>query len=183
MLAIGGAHLLSLPRSRAGSVGTAKRDRVPEMPPRRLVASALICPIVKLPVRSLRRRHLHPCHLPSKSEPARCRVLHDFTPAPRDRLPALLLPICANGRQPASVFRRAARGSSPFTGELLATIHAIVASSLSLLRVTLLTTASRRGPWIHHLATFRAKRYRRISTPVIQVRTPTLRDEPPSPLR
>ena len=174
---------MSPPRSRAGPVGTAQRDRVPVMPPRRLVASALICPIAKLLVRSLRRRHSHPCHFPSRSEPARCRVLHDIIPAPRDRPPIALLPIFANGRQPASVFRRAARGSSPFTGELLATIHAIVASSLSLLRVTLLTTASRRGPWIHHLATFRAKRYRRISTPVIQVRTPTLRDEPPSPLR
>ena len=85
MLAIGGTHLLSLPRSRAGPVGTAQRDPVPEMPPRRLVASALICPIVKLPVRSPRRRHSHPCRLPSRSEPARCRVLHDFTPAPRDR--------------------------------------------------------------------------------------------------
>ncbi len=78
VLAIGGTHLLSLPRSRAGPVGTAQRDRVPEMPPRRLVASALICPIVKLPVRSLRCRHSHPCHLPSRSEPARCQVLHDF---------------------------------------------------------------------------------------------------------
>jgi hypothetical protein len=80
VLAIGGAHLLSAPRSRAGPVGAAQRDRVPEMPPRRLVASALICPIVKLPVRSLRRRHLHPypCRLPSRSGPARCRLLHDF---------------------------------------------------------------------------------------------------------
>jgi hypothetical protein len=78
VLAIGGTHLLSLPRSRAGPVGTAQRDRVPEMPPRRLVASALICPIVKLPVRSLRCRHSHSCHLPSRSAPARCRLLHDF---------------------------------------------------------------------------------------------------------
>ncbi len=70
--------MLSLPRSRAGPVGTAQRDRVPEMPPRRLVASALIGPIVKPPVRYLRRRHSHPCHLPSRSESARCRVLHDF---------------------------------------------------------------------------------------------------------
>ncbi len=70
--------MLSLPRSRAGPVGTAQRDRVPEMPPRRLVASAPIFLIVKLSVRSLRRRHSHPCHLPSGSEPARCRVLYDF---------------------------------------------------------------------------------------------------------
>jgi hypothetical protein len=60
VLAIAGAHLLSVPRSRAGPVGAAQRDRVPEMPSRRLVASALIRPIVRLPVRSLRRRHLHP---------------------------------------------------------------------------------------------------------------------------
>ncbi len=80
MLAIGGVHLLSVPRSRAGPVGAAQCDRVPEMPPRRLVASALTRPIVKLPVRSLRRRHLHPypCRLPSRSEPARGRLLHDF---------------------------------------------------------------------------------------------------------
>ncbi len=80
MLAIGGAHLLSVPRSRAGPVGAAQSERVPKMPSRRLVASALIRPIVKLPVRSLRRRHLHPypCRLPSRSAPARCRLLHDF---------------------------------------------------------------------------------------------------------
>ena len=50
------------------------------MSSRRLVASAVIRPIEKLPVRSLRRRHLHPypCRLPSRSEPARCRILHDF---------------------------------------------------------------------------------------------------------
>jgi hypothetical protein len=78
--AIGGAHLLSTPRSRAGPVGAAQSDRVPEMPSRRLVASAVIRPIVKLPVRSLHRRHLHPypCRLPSRSGPARCRLLHDF---------------------------------------------------------------------------------------------------------
>jgi hypothetical protein len=80
VLAIGGAHLLSAPRSRAGPVGAAQSDRVPEMPSRWLVASALIRPIAKLPVRSLRRRHLHPypCRLPSRSGPARCRLLHDF---------------------------------------------------------------------------------------------------------
>jgi hypothetical protein len=74
VLAIGGAHLLSVPRSRAGPVDAAQSDRVPEMPSRRLVASALIRPMAKLPVRSLRRRHLHPypCRLPSRSEPARC---------------------------------------------------------------------------------------------------------------
>ena len=80
MLAVGRPQLLSLPRSRAGPVGAAQRDRVPEMPSRRLVASALIRPIGMLPVRSLRRRQLHPypCRLPSRSEPARCRLLHDF---------------------------------------------------------------------------------------------------------
>ena len=74
VLAIGGAHLLSVPRSRAGPVDAAQSDRVPEMPSRRLVASALIRPMAKLRVRSLRRRHLHPspCRLPSRSEPARC---------------------------------------------------------------------------------------------------------------
>jgi len=71
---------LSAPRSHAGLVGTAQSDRVPVMPSRRLVALALICPIVKLPVRSPRRRHLHsyPCRLPSRSRLARCRLLHDF---------------------------------------------------------------------------------------------------------
>jgi len=80
VLAIGGAHLLSAPRSRAGPVGAAQSDRVPEMPSRRLVASALIRPIAKLPVRSLRRRHLHSYlyRLPSRSGPARCRLRHDF---------------------------------------------------------------------------------------------------------
>jgi hypothetical protein len=80
VLAIGGANLLSFPRSRAGPVGAAQSDRVPAMPPRRLVASALIRPIMELPVRSLRRRHLHPFpfSLPSRSDPARCRLLHDF---------------------------------------------------------------------------------------------------------
>ena len=74
VLAIGGAHLLSVPRLRAGPVDAAQSDRVPEMPSRRLVASALIRPMAKLRVRSLRRRHLHPspCRLPSRSEPARC---------------------------------------------------------------------------------------------------------------
>ncbi len=71
---------MSAPRSRAGPVGTAQSDRVPVMPSRRLVASALIRPIATLPVRSLRRRHLHPypCRLPSRSGPACCRLLHDF---------------------------------------------------------------------------------------------------------
>ncbi len=80
VLAIGGAHLLSAPRSRAGPVGAAQSDWVPVMPSRRLVASALIRPIVTFPIRSLRPRHLHayPCRLPSRSEPARCRLLHDF---------------------------------------------------------------------------------------------------------
>ncbi len=84
VLAIGGAHLLSTPRSRAGPVGAAQSDRVPEMPSRRLVASAVIRPIAKLPVRSLCRRHLHPypCRLPSRSEPVRCRLLCDFAHAP-----------------------------------------------------------------------------------------------------
>ncbi len=80
VLAIGGAHLLSVPGSRAGPVGAAQSDRVPEMPSRRLVASAPIRPIVKLRVRCPRRRHLHPypCRLASRSEPARCSLLHDF---------------------------------------------------------------------------------------------------------
>ncbi len=83
VLAIGGAHLLSAPRSRTGPVGAAQRDRVPEMPSRRLVASTPIRPIVKLPVRSLRRRHLHPYtrRFPSRSGPARCRLLHDLAHA------------------------------------------------------------------------------------------------------
>ncbi len=80
VLALGGAQLLSFPRSRAGPVGATQRDRVPEMPSRRLVASAPIRPIVKRPVRSLRGRHSHPypCRLPSRSQPARGSLLHDF---------------------------------------------------------------------------------------------------------
>ena len=80
MLAIGGAQLLSVPRSRAGPVGAAQSDRVPEMTSRRLVASAPIRPIVKLLVRCPHRRHLHPylCRLPSRSEPVGCSLLHDF---------------------------------------------------------------------------------------------------------
>jgi hypothetical protein len=83
VLAIGGAHLLSAPRSRTGPVGAAQSDRVPEMPSRRLVASTLIRPIVKHLVRTLLRRHLHPytCRFPSRSEPARCRLLHDLAHA------------------------------------------------------------------------------------------------------
>ena len=80
VLAIGRAHLLSIPHSRARPVGAAERDRVPGMASRRLVASTLIRPVVKLRVRSLGRRHLHlyPCRVPPRSEPARCRLLHDF---------------------------------------------------------------------------------------------------------
>ncbi len=241
------------------------------MPSRWLVASALIRPMVKLPVRSLRRRHSrpYPCRLPSRSEPARCRLLWDFahapsrgealtplapgrasaarcgrttrsrvrvrpfrchacdgrgtrgwggadlrvrggaplvepktrtaeallggvvaglhTRTPRSNPPAPLLPVCANGRRPAPVFRRAPRGSSPFTDQLLPTIHAIVAFSPSLLRVALFTAASRGDPWIYHLATVRTERHRRISTPMIHVGTKTVRHDPlgralPSPL-
>ncbi len=63
--------------------GAAQSDRVPGMTSRRFVASALIRPIAKLPVGSLRRRHLYPypCRLPSRSEPTRCRLLHDFAHA------------------------------------------------------------------------------------------------------
>ncbi len=117
VLAIGGIRLLSLPRSRAGSVGTAQRDRVPEMPPRRLVASALICPIVKLPVRSLRCRHSHPCHLPSRSELARCQVLHDLA-HPMSRGEALT-PL-APGRASAARCDRTTRSRvlvRPFLGD------------------------------------------------------------------
>lgn len=137
VLAVGGAHLLSVPRSRAEPVGAAQSDRVPGMASRRLVASALIRPIVKLPFCSLRRRHLYPCRLPS----------------------------------------------SPFTDQLLPTIQAIVASSPSLLRVALVTAASRGDPSIHDLATVGAERHRRISTPMIHIGTQTPRHQPLSPLQ
>ncbi len=60
------------------------------MSSRRLVASAPIRPIVMLPVLSLRRRHLHPypSRLPSRSDPARCRLLHDYA-RPISRVEAL----------------------------------------------------------------------------------------------
>jgi len=107
-----------------------------------------------------------------------------FTPAPRDRIPRLPFVPPVRGRTvTAAVSRRACRGSSRFTDELLPTIHAIVASSPSFLRVALFTAASRGDPRIHHLATFRAKRHWRISTPVIHVGTQTLRHEPLSPLQ
>ncbi len=60
VLAIAGAHLVSVPRSRARPVGAAQCDRVPEMASGRLVASARMRPIVKLPVPALCRRHLRP---------------------------------------------------------------------------------------------------------------------------
>jgi hypothetical protein len=121
VLAIGGAHLLCAPRSRAGPVGAAQSDRVPEMPSRRLVASALIRSIAKLPVRSLRRRHLHPypCRLPSRSGPARCRLRHDFAHT-MSRSEALT-PL-APGRASAARCRRTTRSRSrvpvrPFLGD------------------------------------------------------------------
>ncbi len=230
MLAIGGAHLLFSPRSRAGPVGAAQSDRVPDMPSRRLVASAVIRPIARLPVRSLRRRHLHPvpCRLPSRSGPARCRLLHDFahtmsrgealtplvpgrasaarcgrTTRSRVRVRPFLGDACdrrgtrgwrgrsappkgsptggtenthsgssslwSGGRpshphpeieSPGSAssclrewapsrrrcFVKHPRGSSPFPDELLPTVHAMVASSPSLLRVARLTAAFRGDP-------------------------------------
>jgi hypothetical protein len=107
-----------------------------------------------------------------------------FTPAPRDRIPRLPFVPPVRGRTvAAAVSRRACRGSSRFTDELLPTIHAIGVPFPSLLRVTLFTAASRGDLWIHHLATFRAKRYWSIWTPVIHVGTQTLRHEPLSPLQ
>ncbi len=107
-----------------------------------------------------------------------------FTPAPRDRIPRLPLVPPVRGRTVAmAVSRRAPRGSSPFTDELLPTIHAIVASSPSLLRVALFTAAPRWDPWVHHLATVRTEPHRRISTPMIHVGTQTLHHEPLSPLQ
>jgi hypothetical protein len=110
--AIGGVHLLSVPRSRAGSVGAAQRDRVPEMPSRQLVASALLRPIAKLPVCSLRRRHLHPypCRLPSRSGPTRCHLFHDF--AHTVGRGEALTPV-ARGRASASRHDRSTRGRIP----------------------------------------------------------------------
>ncbi len=184
VLAIGGAHLLSVPRSRAGPVGAAQSDRVPGMASRQLVASALIRRIVKLPVRSLRRRHLHPypCRLPSRSGPARCHLLHDF--AHTVGRGEAFTPV-APGRpsHPHPEIESPQGGSSHSTDELLPTIHAIVASSPSLLRVALLTAASPGDFYIHHLATFRTERHRRISTPMIPIGTQTLRHEPLSPLQ
>ncbi len=110
-------------------------------------------------------------------------VVAGVTPAPRDRIPRLPFVPPVRGRTvTAAVSRRACRGSSPFTDELLPTIHAIVASSPSFLRVALFPAASRGDPRIHHLATLRAKRHWRIFTPVIHVGTQTLCHEPLFPL-
>ena len=81
------------------------------MPSRRLVASALIRPIAKLPVLSLRRRHLHSylCLLPSRSGPARCRLHHDFAHT-MSRSEALT-PL-APGRASAAHCRRTTRSRS-----------------------------------------------------------------------
>ncbi len=236
------------------------------MTSRWLVASALIHLIVKLPVRSLRRRHRHPypCRLRSRFESARRRLLHDFaratsrgealTPLAPGRVSTARYGRTTRSRVPVRPFRgdvcdnrgtrgwrgRSARprgiptggtesthsgsssrwsggrpshphpeiespgsassrlrewapsrrrcfvehpgGSSPFTDELLPTIHAIVASPPSSLPVALFTAAFRGDPWIYYLATFWTERHRRISTPVIHVRTPTLRHEPLSRL-
>ena len=107
-----------------------------------------------------------------------------FAPTPRDRTPRLPFVPPGRGRTVATAAsRRAPRGASPCTDELLPTMHAIVASSPSLLRVALFPAASPGDFYIHHLATLRAKRHRRISTPVIHVGTQTLRHEPLPPRR
>ena len=266
VLAIGGAHLLSVPGSRARPVGATQSDRVPEMPSRRLVASAPIRPMVKLPVRVRRRRRLHPvpCRLSSRSEPARGRLLHDFahstsrsealTPlaprrafatrcgripsAPPDRsVPSAAMHATTGAREGGGADLRVRGGGStggtgsmhcgsssrwsggrpshphpeiespgsaasglrewapsrhrcslapgdspPVMDQLLPTIHAIVASSPSSLCVALFAAASRSDPWIDRFATVWTERHRRILTPVIPVRTPTLRHEPLSRL-
>ncbi len=177
VLAIGGAHLLSVPRARAGPIGAVQSERVPVMPSCRLVASAPIHPFVKLLIRSLRRCYSHPlpCRLPSRSEPARCRLIHNF--AHTMNRAALTPPVAA------AASGRAPRGSSPFTDQLFPTMDAIVVSFPSLRRVALFAAIFRGDPWIHHLATGRTERHRSISTSMIHVGTLTLRHEPLSPLR
>jgi len=102
-----------------------------------------------------------------------------FTSAPRDRIPRLrFFPATRMRAVTASVLRRAPRGSSPFTDELLPTIHAMVASSPSLLHVAIFLAASPRNFHIHHLATVRTECHRRISTPVVHVGTQTPCHEP-----
>lgn len=126
----GGGGTMSVPRSREGPVAATQSDRVPELPSRRLVASALICPLVKLPVRSLRRRHLHPyprC-LASRFEPVRWRLLHDFPRAtsrlrllPRAGLssPVVVVPLGAVYRSCLSAAMHATAGAREGGGALL----------------------------------------------------------------
>ena len=107
-----------------------------------------------------------------------------FTPPPGVRIPRLrFFPFARMGAVTASVFRCAPRGSSPFTDQLLPTIHAIVVSSPSLLRVARLAAVLRGNPWIDHLATVRTEPHRRITTPMIHVGTQTLRHGALSPLQ
>ena len=112
ILAIGGPHLLSVPQSRAGAVGAAQSDRVPEMPSRRLVALALIRRTVKFPGRSQCRRRLlsYPCHLPSRSALARCRLLHNL---PHTMSRGEVLTSLVPGRASAARCGRTTRSRAP----------------------------------------------------------------------
>ena len=106
--------------------------------------------------------------------------LHTF--AQRSNPPGPLLPVGANGRRHGVGVSSSTPGSSPVTDQLLPTIHAIVASSPSLLRMPFFTAAFRGDPRIDPLATLRTERHRRISTPVIHIGTQRLRHQPLSPL-
>ena len=98
--------------------------------------------------------------------------LHSF--AQRSNPPAPLLPVCASGCRHGVGVSSSPRSLSPITDQLLPAIHAIVISSLSLLRVARLAAALRGNPWIDHLATVRTESHRRISTSMIHVGTQTL---------
>ncbi len=102
--------------------------------------------------------------------------------ARRSNPPAPLLPVCANGRRHGVGVSSSTPGSSPFTDQLLPTIHAIAASCPSLLRVPRFTAAFRGDPWIDPLATLRTECHRSISAPVIHVGTQSLRHGPLSPV-
>jgi len=135
------------------------------MPSRGLVACAPIREIGKLAPRSLFSRRSHQKRWKRVSD--RCRL----------NVPSFGLSIAQTEGVPAPEEANIAFPveSSFATDELFPTVHAKVASCLSLLRVVVIAAASRGDLDIHHLTAVRTERHRRISTPMIHVVTQTQR--------